>query len=117
MAFSSVTSDQPVLGYPILRRADADHSPFLPLSPSEVSFLWKTGVRNTRVLTDQYVLSWIGALHSSCPSNWMRDPSWACSAGEMLQRGMRPEQCSKTSRLQPLLLLFCWQRNSPRVWG
>lgn len=69
------------------------------------------------MLTDQYVLSWIGALHSSCLSNWMRDPFRACSAGEMLQWGMRPKQCSKTFRLQPLLLLFCWQRNSPRLWG
>lgn len=69
------------------------------------------------MLTDQYVLSWIWALHSSCLSNWMQDPFRACRTGEMLQRGMRPEQCSKTSRLQPLLLLFCWQRIHPYCGG
>lgn len=34
------------------------------------------------MLTDQHVLSWIGASHSSCPSNWMWDPSWAAALGD-----------------------------------
>lgn len=33
------------------------------------------------MLKDQHVLSWIGASHSSCASNWMLDPSWAAAPG------------------------------------
>lgn len=40
-----------------------------------------TGVRSTRVLTDQHVLPRTVALHSSCLSNWMHDPSWAAALG------------------------------------
>lgn len=44
------------------------------------------------MLTDQHVLSWIGASHSSCLSHWIWDPSWAAAPGG----GMRPAQGSRT---------------------
>lgn len=34
------------------------------------------------MLMNQHVLSWIGASHSSYPSNWMWDPSWAAAMGD-----------------------------------
>lgn len=39
MAFSCTTSIQLTPGHPIPPGSGTDHSPFLPLSPSEVSFL------------------------------------------------------------------------------